>query len=269
MASTIYSLRNTGVSYGKKRALVDVNLTFEQGRFYGIIGPNGSGKTTLINVLMGCNQQATVDGDVQFNGKSIASYKKNILARQLAIVPQEITLGFEFTVYEVVLMGRNPYIPRFASPTADDHRIVEQNLKLLDLWQYRNQPASHLSGGEKQRVLIARALTQKTAVLLLDEATSSLDIHHAISVMALLQQIVQRHGITVIASIHDLNLAGAFCTDLIALKSGQVHAAGAASSILTDDFVSLIFNVNAQVRSNNNQGVQVHFKYHDNTILRL
>lgn len=263
MKSTIYSLQNIGVDYGEKKALTDVNLTLKQGCFYGIIGPNGSGKTTLINALMGFNQTNAVEGEVHFMGKAIPSYKKIELARQLAIVPQEISLGFEFSVYEVVLMGRNPYIPRFASPTPDDHRLVEHNLKRLDLWQYRNQPASQLSGGEKQRVVIARALTQNTPVLLLDEPTSSLDIHHAIRVMTILQEMVINDGVTIIASIHDLNLACAFCSDLIALKSGCVQDAGPSSTIMTDDFVNRIFDVHAFVESKNSQGVQVHFNYHE------
>lgn len=265
MGSLIYSLHNAGMRYGSKNALLHVHLTLEQGRFYGIIGPNGSGKTTMINMLMGYNQAAAAHGEVYFLGKAIGSYRKNELAKHLAIVPQEISLGFEFTVYEVVLMGRNPYIRRFASPTPADHQLVEHNLRLLDLWQYRNQPAAQLSGGEKQRVFIARALTQDTPVLLLDEATSSLDIHHTISTMRILQKMVDTRSITVIASIHDLNLACAFCSDIIALKAGHVRATGPTAAIITADFVNEIFDVNAEIASNDTQRLQVNFDYYEKT----
>lgn len=266
MGETLFAINHASVKYGQKSALRDISLSIDSGRFYGIIGPNGSGKTTLINLLMGYKQTGKFRGEVHLFDQPVAAYKKNKLAQKLASVPQDISLGFDYTVYEVVLMGRNPYIQRFANPSQSDYRLVEQNLKLLDLWHYRDHPASQLSGGEKQRVIIARALTQDTPVLLLDEATSNLDIQHTITVMKLLRQMTSTGKKTIIATIHDLNLACAFCTHLIALKDGQLHAAGKTSEIISEAFVSDIFNVKAEILSQTNKPLRVHFNYDDKTL---
>lgn len=241
--TSVYTVENCAFSYDNKPALKNINLKIETGHFYGVIGPNGSGKTTLLDLLLGLKN--TTSGSVKFNNHALSSYSKRELAKNIAAVPQEFALSFDFSVYDVVMMGRHPYTPRFGNPTGIDHELVEQNLKLLNIWKLRTQPANMLSGGEKQRVVVARALTQDCPVLLLDEATSNLDIQHTIDIMRIIRDKVKKQNITVIASIHDLNLASAFCDKIIALNEGAIHAFGSTADVISANLIKDLFNVTA------------------------
>ena len=241
--TSVYTVENCSFSYNHKPALKNINLEIEAGHFYGVIGPNGSGKTTFLDLLLGL--KSTTSGAITFKSIALASYSKRELARNIATVPQEFALSFDFSVYDVVMMGRHPYTPRFGSPTDKDHELVEQNLKLLDIWKLRNQPANLLSGGEKQRVVVARALTQSCPVLLLDEATSNLDIQHTIDIMRIIRDKVDKQNLTVIASIHDLNLASAFCDKIIALNEGAIHTYGSTANVISTNLIKELFNVTA------------------------
>ncbi len=227
--------------------LEDIDLALSPGQFYGLIGPNGSGKTTLLDLLTAT--RALRQGQITFQGKPLADYTKKELSRKIALVPQQFAMGFDFTVAELVLMGRYPHITRFSNPTERDIELVDEAMGVMQIEELRNRFITDLSGGEKQRVVVARALAQDTEVLVLDEATANLDIHHTIEIMHVIRKLVREQGRTVIAAIHDLNLAAAFCDQVIVLKKGRVFSAGPVAEVLTAHTIAEVFQVQAEVRA--------------------
>lgn len=252
--------RNIAFAYGPRQVLADINISLVPGKFYGLLGPNGSGKTTLLDLLIGNRQPAR--GTITLQGRELASYRRQELARRMALVPQEFDLGFDFTVREVVLMGRHPHIPRFASPGAEDLRCSEQAMAALEVEHLAGRLITELSGGEKQRVVAARALAQDTPLLIMDEATANLDIQHTIQIFQVVRERVARGG-TVLAAIHDLNLAAAFCDEIFVLKEGMLAASGSPQDILRPQLVEEVFGVSCQAAYNDfNQCHQVAFQWH-------
>lgn len=241
----LFKVKNGSFSYGASSVLQNLSFKLRKGKFYGLIGPNGSGKSTLIDLLMGIRELGS--GELVFCGKPINRYRRRDLARHLALVPQNINVGFDFSVHAIVLMGRHPHIPRFSQPSHQDLELVEKTLVLLDIHHLRERSITNLSGGERQRVIVARALAQDTDVLMLDEATSNLDIQHTIDIMRVLRNRVEQTELTVVAAIHDLNLAAAFCDELLVLKNKTLHLSGPVRSILTADLVKEVFSVEATI----------------------
>ncbi len=241
----LFKISNGNFSYGKNVILQNLNFSLEKKKFYGLIGPNGSGKSTLINLLMTTNHLQS--GSITYRSVPLENYNRRELARQLALVPQNITIGFDFKVHDIVLMGRHPYIPRFSTPSTQDLEIVSRALKLLDIEHLKDRLVTQLSGGEKQRVIVARAFAQDTEVLVLDEATSNLDIEHTLDIMRILRNLVDTKNTTVIAAIHDLNLAAAFCDDLIVLNQKTLFDIGPVKDVLTPSLLHEVFSVSATV----------------------
>ncbi len=255
----IFEIADGSFGYRDNVVLQNLNLQISQGKFYGLIGPNGSGKTTLLDLLMATRKLQ--EGEVCFRGYPLHEYAKDILAKMLALVPQDFTMGFSYSVYDVVLMGRHPHIPRFANPSSEDIKIVEEVMKTMDIIHLQNRLVTDLSGGEKQRVVVARALAQQTAVLILDEATSSLDIRHTIEIMRAMRGHVKDQGITVVAAIHDLNLAAAFCDELIVLKNKEIHCTGPVEKVLSADLIYDVFSVKGFVSyDSRNQAPRIDFE---------
>jgi len=238
-------LDNITFRYGRTEAISGINIAIKAGCLYGIIGPNGSGKTTLLDLLSGMIAPAA--GTIKFNNRPLGSYRRRALARSLALVPQEFRLGFEFSVFDCVMMGRYCHIGRFRQPGPEDLRLVNKALAALDLGQMADRPITSLSGGEKQRVMVARALAQNTTALLLDEATSNLDVHHTIDILRRCRRLVEKQGRTVVAALHDLNLAAAFCDRIMVLERGKIAACGRAGDILTPELIAGVFAVEAGV----------------------
>ena len=241
----LFTIKNMSFNYGLHTVFRALNCSISSGMFYGLIGPNGSGKSTFIDILMGISKPDR--GEVLFGNIPVASIAKRELAKKLSLVPQSVAMGFDFSVYEIVLMGRHPHIARFAAPTTIDFDLVESALQQLDIHHLRNRPATNLSGGEKQRVAVARALAQDTPVMLLDEATSNLDIRHSLEIMRVLKKRVTNEGSTIIAAVHDLNLAAAFCDKLIVLKDKNIHSEGETNTILNTEMIEEVFSVEASV----------------------
>lgn len=244
----LFTFKNGQFSYGKTVILQDLNFSLKSMKFYGLIGPNGSGKSTMIDLIMATSRLQV--GSITYRSTPIENYSRRELAKQLALVPQNITVGFDFSVHDIVLMGRHPHIPRFAHPTAKDLEIVNYAIKLLDIEHIKERPVTHLSGGEKQRVIVARAFAQNTTVLVLDEATSNLDIEHTLEIMRTLRNLVDTKNTTVIAAIHDLNLAAAFCDELIVLNNKTVYDIGPVKTVLTPVLLQNVFSVNGTVSQN-------------------
>jgi iron complex transport system ATP-binding protein len=233
-------------AYRAENVLQDIDLNLAPGQFYGLIGPNGSGKSSLLDLLTAT--RLLKSGQLLFQGKPLGGYAKKELARKIALVPQQFAMGFDFTVAEVVLMGRYPHIPRFSNPTVQDLDLVEDAMVKMQIQSLRHRLITDLSGGEKQRVVVARALAQDTEVLVLDEATANLDIHHTIEIMHVIRRLVHDQGRTVIAAIHDLNLAAAFCDQVIVLNEGRIFRTGAVTDVLTSRLITDVFQVEPEVQ---------------------
>src|SRR4029077_15883828 len=193
----------------------DVSLTIAPGEMVGILGPNGSGKTTLLKMLSGTLTPSA--GTIRFDGRAPGEWNRRDLARRIALVPQETLAPFDFTVLDIVLMGRFPHLGAFALEGPEDLALESLALAAPGTLPFEGRAFSTLSGGEKQRVVIASALAQSTQLLLLDEPTASLDIGHQIEVQMLLRQLNADQGVTMLLSTHDLNLAAALCRRLVLL----------------------------------------------------
>ncbi|MEN8199342.1 MAG: ABC transporter ATP-binding protein [Thermodesulfobacteriota bacterium] len=240
-----YHLEGVNYSYGSTPALRDFSLLLPPGKFYGIVGPNGCGKSTLLDLLVGAKEAQS--GKLSFSGRKLTAFKKRELAQEVALVPQNFVIGFDYSVEEVVLMGRHPYIHRFASPSPEDRRLVREAMEGIGISHFAKRSIMELSGGEKQRVVVARALAQDTPVLLFDEATSNLDIRYSLQIFKKVRKLVDR-GRTVIAVIHNLNLAAAYCDEIIFMKEGQVAAHGTVSKVMTPEIIDRVFEVESEVR---------------------
>ena len=250
-----YQLDSVSYAYGTTPALEDFTLSLAAGKFYGVVGPNGCGKSTFLDLLVGSKKPAS--GTLSFNQQPLALYKKRELARLVALVPQNFNIGFDYSVEEVVLMGRHPYIHRFASPAAEDWQRVQEAMEIIGISHFAKRSIMELSGGEKQRVVVARALAQDTPTLLFDEATSNLDIQYSLQIFNKVRALVRSEGRTVIAVIHNLNFAAAYCDEIIFMKKGRVSKNGPVGEVMTAETIADVFGVHSEVRfdpfSNTNQ----------------
>jgi ABC-type cobalamin/Fe3+-siderophores transport system ATPase subunit len=240
-----FALSGVSFAYGATSALAGLDITLEPGRFYGIVGPNGCGKTTFLDLLTGTKNPDR--GSVTFMAQPVAEYRRRDLARLVALVPQDFAIDFAFTVQEVVLMGRHPHIGRFASPGAEDWRQVDAAMAAIGISHFKDRFVNELSGGEKQRVVVARALAQHTPYLLFDEATSSLDVRYTMQIFNVARRLVKEEGRTVIAVIHNLNLAAAYCDELIFMEKGHVAACGPTDTVLEESTIKRVFGVESRV----------------------
>ena len=229
----------------KPYVLKNVSLTADRGDLIGILGPNGSGKTTLLKILAGALLPQA--GGVTLEGRSLSEWSQREIARRVALVPQETHAPFDFSVLEIVLMGRFPHLGAFALEGPEDLAIAHRALAETGTAEFSERLFNTLSGGEKQRVVIASALAQSPQLLLLDEPTASLDVGHQIEVQTLLRRLNADSGVTMVLSTHDLNLAAALCRRLILIRNGQVIASGSTDNVLTKATVRELYGVDADV----------------------
>jgi len=228
--------------------LNNINITFEKGKFYSIVGPNGSGKTTLLKNIL---KLIDVDKNTIFiDNNEVTKLKNNELSKLVSYVPQNTNIEFNFSVMDIVMMGRNPYLKRFQAEGKDDYEIAEKAMKITDIWHLRDRGINTLSGGERQRAIIARALTQNTDIILLDEPISQLDIHHQINLMKLLKELTEKMNITVITVIHDLNYAIQYSDYLVFLNDGKVFSCGCPEEVITKDNLKKIYNMEFHIMNN-------------------
>jgi iron complex transport system ATP-binding protein len=233
-------------------ALRDVSLVVPRGSLAGLLGPNGCGKTTLLKLLSGV--LVPDGGTVSLDGRPLAAMSRRQIARRVAVVPQETHPAFDFTAMEMVLMGRHPHLGAFRLEGPEDFAIARDALAATGTAHLAERPYMTLSGGEKQRVVIASALAQSPDVLLLDEPTASLDLRFQIEVASLLRRLNRDRGVTMVLATHDLNLAAAICDTLVLLREGQVIAQGATSDVLTPAMVQHLYGVEADVTFHHRAG---------------
>ena len=246
-------------AYGAAPVLRGVSLDVPDGGFVGILGPNGSGKTTLLKVMAGTLRPSR--GNVTIDGVTLRGIPRREVARRMAVVPQETHLTFDYTVLEVVLMGRYPHLGTFQIEGPDDIAIAREALDATGTRPFEHRLFATLSGGEKQRVVIAAALAQVTrgtsttgACLLLDEPTASLDLAYQIEIAALLRDLQQRTPIAIAVSTHDLNFAAGVCRSLVLLSEGRVLASGPTADVLTPDNIRRLYGVDADVHQHDAAG---------------
>jgi len=232
-------------SYGSTKVLDGVTLSVNEGEVLGILGPNGAGKTTLLRCISGVLKPRV--GSILVEGLEVGSVKPKLLAKTLAVVPQEFEVSFNFTAFDVVLMGRNPHLSRLQSEGAKDYEAARKAMELTGTLHLANRPINQLSGGEKRKVVIAKALAQEPKVLLLDEPTSHLDVSAQLEVMDLIKSLC-RKGLTVIATFHDMNLAARYCNVLALMHHKKIVAAGRPEEVLTAENVKEVFGVEALVK---------------------
>ena len=235
--------------YGTSIVLKDASVQINSGDFVGIVGPNGSGKSTLIRTISRVLQP--LYGKVLIKGEDIYRLPAAEVAKEMAVVTQERGLDFPFTVRDVVMMGRLPHIKRFARESAKDLEAVARALALTDTILLADRQINELSGGEKQRVMLARALAQEPKILLLDEPTSYLDLNYQIETMELLVRLRRDYGLTIVMVLHDLNLASRYCDYLLVVKQGAIYAIGSPHQVITTDIIKKVYGCEVRVECPN------------------
>jgi len=240
----ILQLQDVHFSYDGTEVLRGVTLNVAEGSFVSLVGPNGSGKTTLVRIASGLFLPDR--GECLVAGRLTHACRRRDLARLVAVVPQESHIAFPFTALQVVLMGRAPYLGPMGFESAEDVALARVALRETDAEVLSDRLLSELSGGEKQRVIIARALAQQPRLLLLDEAASHLDIRHQLDVFDIVRRLNRERGVTVVMVAHDLNLAAEMSERMVLLAQGRVFADGTPTEVLTEANVAEVFG--AQVR---------------------
>jgi iron complex transport system ATP-binding protein len=244
-------------SFNGTPVLDRVDLYLEPGRLLGVIGPNGAGKSTLVRLLSRLLLPA--GGAVHLNGRNLVRWRAADLARMLAVVPQDPELPPAFSAWEMVLMGRTPYLGWMGRESERDRAVVRRAMEDTGVWHLAQRLISQLSGGERQRVVVARALAQEPRVLLLDEPTAHLDINHQVEVLSLVAGLVKERALAALAIFHDLNLAAQYCDELVLLDRGQVAARGAADQVLTPSLLQRVYGTKVVVAPHPQNGLPVVF----------
>lgn len=241
----LLSVEGLCCGYGQRPVLHELSLAVSPGELVAVVGPNGCGKSTLVRAIGGGLRPTA--GRVLLNGRSVASMRPREVARQMAVVAQDTGVGFDFTVEEIVTLGRLPYVSRLRGETAADRAAVEQAMVATRTLELAHRSITGLSGGERQRVMVARALAQQPKLLLLDEPTAHLDIAHQVELMDLVRRLNREEGLTVVAVLHDLNLAAQYAHRLVMMKEGQVCAQGAPAEVLTEANVERVYGSRVKV----------------------
>ena len=227
------------IAIGAKRIVHDLTLTVGAGEIVGLIGPNGSGKSTLLRSVYRTLRPSA--GLLKLGEDDIWRLSSRESARRTGVVVQEHGGEFEFTVLEIVAMGRNPHKGALERDTVGDANIIGDALMRVSMLEFQHRQFSTLSGGEKQRVIVARALAQQPRLLVLDEPTNHLDIHHQLELL----ELVRGLGVTTLVTLHDLNLAAAYCSRLYLLEAGRIVSSGPPEVVLTPDLLARVFKVSA------------------------
>lgn len=242
----IINIENLNFGYGERQILNNLSLSIDKKKLVGILGPNGCGKSTLLKNILSYLHSSS--GTIKIANKNSKEYSQKEKSKLISLVPQKSQLMSAMSVEEFVLMGRLPHLENsWKGYSREDRKLAEKALNSLDLERFKKRTATTLSGGEFQRVLLARAITQDTEIILLDEPTSALDLNHAIELMEKVKEIVKKEGKTAVAVLHDLNLASLFCDELIMLKNGKLFCKGTPKEVLTKENLKEVYNLNCDI----------------------
>lgn len=233
------------LGYGDQIVLRDIDLEIKPGEMVGIIGPNGCGKSTLIKGITGLITPRS--GQIFINGRNIAKMSRGDLARLIAVVPQNPLLPELFTAFEIVLMGRTPHLSRFGYEGQRDLTITQRAMEVTQTIAFAERRVGELSGGEKQRLIIARALAQQPGVFLLDEPTAHLDINHQLETLDLIRKLCLEQGLVVVVATHDLNLAAQYCDRLVMLSQQRIYCQGTPHQVINPDTIKQVYGAEVYV----------------------
>jgi iron complex transport system ATP-binding protein len=241
-------LKGVCFKYDSRWCLEGIDFELKKGEIVGIIGPNGSGKSTLLKIMDGLLE---IDkGEILLLNRPLSDYKRGDIARRIAMVPQESTFRFPFSAFEVVLMGRFPHLGLFPFEGKEDQEVAYRSMEFTGTVDLAGRSIHELSGGEKQRVLIARALAQMAQIILLDEPTSFLDIRHKVEIFELISTLTRTQGLSVIIVSHDINLAAQYSRRVLLLNKGSVYRIGEPASVITADSISTVYECPVLVDEN-------------------
>lgn len=238
-------IESLSVNYGSRRVLHDISLNVQSGEVLALIGPNGAGKSTLIRAVSGVIPAQS--GRIRTNGDNFALLSPMQRAKYLAVVPQAVSLPPAFTVWETVLMGRTPYLGFLGQASSSDEEIVRRSLERVRAFELAERRVGELSGGEAQRVLLARALCQSTPILLLDEPTAHLDLQYQVSLLELVSDLAHQDNLAVLIALHDLNLAARYADHVALMVAGRIQAIGSPREVLTPELISEAYCLPVQV----------------------
>ncbi len=244
MAKNIVEVRNLCFGYNASLILHNLSCAFAEKKFFGIIGPNGAGKSTFLKIIAGILKN--YQGEVILSGRNLQEIPSRQRAKKIAFVPQETHFSLNYRVEDIVAMGRYPYTKPFQVFSPEDRRAIQTALEYTGLTNLQKRAVLALSSGERQRVVIARALAQSPEILLLDEPTSHLDLHHQLIIMEILKKLTIQ-GITVIGVNHDLNLASLYCQHLILMNHGQIYAEGQPGEIITPKTIKEVYQTEVEI----------------------
>ena len=250
----VLDISSLSFNFGSKNILADIDLSIKNNGIVGIIGPNGSGKSTLLKCIYRVLKPKT--GTIFIDGKNINNYQFKETAKKMAVVAQHNDTHFDFNVLEMVLIGRSPHKKFMERDSVEDIELAYKALEQVNMKDFADRSFSSLSGGEKQRIILARALVQNTDCLILDEPTNHLDIKHQLHFMSLAKDL----KITVISAIHDLNIAAMYCDKIYALKEGQIIAAGSVNEVITEEVIKTLYDVEAKIIYDEEKKPHVIFK---------
>lgn len=246
------SIQSLSISYDDKQVLHEVSLELARGEVLALIGPNGSGKTSLIRAVSGVLKPAA--GRIELDGRDANAFSETERARTIAVVPQSSNLPPAFTVFEFVALGRTPHLSWLGKLGTRDLDLIQRALHDSETSALQDRRAGELSGGEQQRVLLARALAQDCPVLLLDEPTAHLDLHHQVSLLSLVRNMARQQNLAVLVALHDLNLAALYADRLALLVDGRIRAQGAPAQVLTTEILQNAYQVPLHVHPNPQHG---------------
>lgn len=238
-------MENISFGYSDRPVLHNVGVRIDSGEMVGLLGPNGSGKTTLIKVASGILRPG--EGEVWLNGSRMGHLRRRAVARCIAVMPQQFHVPFAFTVGEVVMLGRIPFIRPLSGDTKADREAAAEALDQVGIARLQERRFDELSGGERQKVVLAMALAQQPRILLLDEPTVHLDIAHQVEILRLVRAMNRQQGLTVLAAMHDLNMASLYFDRLVLLREGTVMADGPPAEVITEDMLREVFSARVSV----------------------
>lgn len=251
---SLIEVENISFSYRNKNLkdsvfnLDCINLSIKRQDFISILGPNGSGKTTLLKLLAGILSPGS--GQVKLKDENYQKYSRRELAKVIAYVPQSLQVVFPFSIYEIVMMGRSPYLNILGFENDDDKKIVEEAIELVGISHLKNHGINEVSGGESQRAYLARAIAQCPEIILLDEPSSHLDIKHQLTFFNLIRKLNLEKNLTVVVILHDLNIAGYFSNRIILMKNGIIYKDDSVTNTITEENIKKVFEIDTEVKVN-------------------
>ena len=262
--NSVITLNHIYFSYGEQPVLHDISFSLTGGIITGIIGPNGSGKSTLLKLISAIYQP--VSGTIEVAGKPLSHWSRRELSQQIAVVPQDTYVPFNYTVAEIIMMGRTPYLGMFGFEKKHDIEIALSIMETTHTLNLSDRYFDQLSGGERQRVLIARALVQEPKILLLDEPTTHLDINHQWEIMELVTRLNQEQQITVLMVTHDLNLAAFYCQHLVLIAQGEFITEGKPKDVIQYDHLKKAYGIRPVITQHPETGDPVILHAHPNNL---